>query len=109
MTTRTYLAAFTTMVAAVSLAGMTTPIHAADQGHKVQLAQDDAREREAFESAKDLGTVEAWDAFLSNFPNGFRADLARAYVKKLGGTAPAPAAAPIAAPPQRRLLQPRAT
>lgn len=40
-------------------------------------------EKEAFESAKELGTVEAWDAFLANYPTGFRADLARAYVKKL--------------------------
>jgi hypothetical protein len=35
-------------------------------------------EKEAFEAAKSLGTVEAWDAFLSNYPNGFHADLARA-------------------------------
>ena len=48
-------------------------------------------EKEAFEAAKELGTVEAWDAFLSNYPNGFHADLARAYVKKLA----APTAAPV--------------
>lgn len=47
-------------------------------------------EKEAFDAAKELGTVEAWDAYLSNFPKGFRADLARAYVKKLGGTTPTP-------------------
>jgi hypothetical protein len=46
-------------------------------------ADDD--QKSAFESAKELGTVEAWQAFLSNFPSGFYADLARAYVKKLGG------------------------
>ena len=40
-------------------------------------------EKDAFEAAKELGTVEAWDAFLSNYPTGFHADLARAYVKKL--------------------------
>lgn len=40
-------------------------------------------EKDAFESAKELGTVEAWDAFLSNYATGFHADLARAYVKKL--------------------------
>lgn len=51
-------------------------------------------EKEAFESAKELGTVEAWDAFLSNYPNGFHADLARAYVKKLGGTGSAAPSAP---------------
>src|SRR5689334_17627670 len=43
----------------------------------------------AFNSAKELGTVEAWDAFLSNYPTGFHADLARAYVKKLSEGAPA--------------------
>ncbi|MEG6508246.1 hypothetical protein V6C03_04610 [Methyloligella sp. 2.7D] len=46
-------------------------------------------EKEAFESAKELGTVEAWDAFLSSFPTGFRADLARAYLAKLGSAPPA--------------------
>ena len=46
-------------------------------------------EKEAFESAKELGTAEAWNAFLSNYPSGFHADLARAYLKKLGdGSAP---------------------
>ncbi len=58
-------------------------------------------EKDAFDAAKDLGTVEAWDAFLSNFPTGFHADLARAYVKKLAGPAspPAPAAQPQMTPP----------
>ncbi|MEL6421890.1 MAG: hypothetical protein AAFQ42_05565 [Pseudomonadota bacterium] len=40
-------------------------------------------EKEAFEIAKDLGTIEAWEAFLSTFPTGFRAELARAYVRRL--------------------------
>lgn len=43
----------------------------------------EAEAKQAFEAAKLLGTVEAWDAFLSNYPKGFHADLARAYVKKL--------------------------
>ena len=48
------------------------------------LAQAGPSEKEAFEAAKSLGTVEAWDAFLSKLsPTGFHADLARAYVKKL--------------------------
>jgi hypothetical protein len=46
---------------------------------------DDA-EKEAFDSAKELGTTEAWEAFISNYPSGFRADLARAYIKKLGAS-----------------------
>ncbi len=52
-------------------------------------------EKEAFDSAKELGTVEAWEAFIANYPSGFRADLARAYIKKLG-SANEPAAAPPA-------------
>ena len=47
-------------------------------------------EKEAFDSAKELGTVEAWEAFVANYPSGFHADLARAYIKKLGSaTSPA--------------------
>ena len=46
-------------------------------------------EKEAFESAKELGTVEAWQAFITNYPSGFRADLARAYIKNLGSSEPA--------------------
>jgi hypothetical protein len=51
-------------------------------------------EKEAFEAAKALGTIEAWDAFLSNHSKGFYADLARAYVKKLTGTATPQSATP---------------
>lgn len=62
-------------------------------------AQGNIGEKEAFEAAKELGTVEAWDAFLSRFNTGFRADLARAYVRKLsegqaGGAANAPSQMP---------------
>jgi hypothetical protein len=62
-------------------------------------AKSDDDEKEAFESAKELGTVEAWEAFLANYSSGFRADLARAYIKKLGDQpqAPSPAAPPEAA------------
>lgn len=49
-------------------------------------------EKQAFNAAKELGTVEAWDAFLSNYNSGFYSDLARAYVNKLAA-APAPASA----------------
>ena len=61
------------------------------------IAQDELSAREAFEAVKELGTVEAWNAFLKSYPNGFLADLARAYVTKLGGEiAPAAAASPPA-------------
>lgn len=69
----------------------------------VRMAQaaDDAVEKQAFEAAKELGTVDAWDAFLSNYPKGFHADLARAYVKKLAADQPAaaPSAPAAKAPP----------
>jgi hypothetical protein len=52
-------------------------------------------EKDAFNSAKELGTADAWTAYLANYPSGFRADLARAYLKKLGdGTTPGNAAVP---------------
>lgn len=57
-------------------------------------------EKDAFEAAKALGTVEAWNAFLKNYSTGFHADLARAYVRKLGpSTAPAAAVTTSPAPP----------
>lgn len=62
-------------------------------------------EKDAFESAKELGTIDAWEAYLNNYPSGFRADLARAYVRKLGESS---AAAPThAAPPPPPALPPR--
>jgi len=72
-------------------------------------------EKEAFEAAKELGTIEAWEAFLNRFPSGFRADLARAYVKRIGNetdtakpaqtaAAPAPAPAAPASGPKLQLL-----
>jgi len=53
--------------------------------------------KSAYESAKELGTADAWNAFLGSYPTGFYADMARAYLKKVGepavGSAPAAAAA----------------
>ena len=48
-------------------------------------ASADVSAKDAFEAAKELGTVEAWEAFIANYPDGFHAKLARAYLKKLGG------------------------
>jgi hypothetical protein len=56
----------------------------------------DVSEKDAYEAAKDLGTLEAWEAFLTRFPTGFRADLARAYVRKIGAS-PVAAVTPDAA------------
>ena len=57
-------------------------------------AQAPPDEQHAFDAAKDLGTVDAWDAFLKNYPTGFNADLARAYLKKVSdqGSTTAPSA-----------------
>lgn len=78
----------------------------------VVSAQNDISSREAFEAARQLNTPAAWNAFLASFPNGFYADLARAYLGKLqqdgapaqvgGANPPPPASAPpavSAAPP----------
>lgn len=57
-------------------------------------------EKDAFNSAKELGTPDAWNAFLKAYPSGFHADLARAYLKKMGeGEQPsAQATNPVAKP-----------
>ena len=57
------------------------------------------REKAAFDSAKELGTSDAWNAFLATYPSGFHADLARAYLKKLE-QAPAAADGSQAVPSQ---------
>ena len=73
-----------------------SPLQIVTGQHSNALAQGTtAAEKDAFEATKELGTVEAWDAFLSNYPNGFHADLARAYVKKLADAPLPPAAAPV--------------
>lgn len=50
---------------------------------KAARADPQLSAKEAFKAAKDLGTADAWNAFLASYPNGFEADLARAYLKKL--------------------------
>jgi hypothetical protein len=61
----------------------------------------DTSEKDAFEAAKALGTAKGWDAFLSHYPSGFHADLARAYLKKIAGpdAPPSPPAAAMSAGP----------
>ncbi|MGH1420041.1 MAG: hypothetical protein ACRBCJ_14390 [Hyphomicrobiaceae bacterium] len=59
-------------------------------------AQSGLTEKEAFENAKDLNTIEGWEAFLNSYNTGFRADLARAYVKRLTSEARATPAPPRA-------------
>ncbi len=49
-------------------------------------AADDASAKAAFDTAREMGTVEAWNAFLESYPEGFHANLARSYLKRLGGS-----------------------
>jgi uncharacterized protein YecT (DUF1311 family) len=92
---------FRVAVAAIALAmGLLNPVQWLVAEPNRAVAETNDAEKQAFEAAKELGTVEAWDAFLSNYSAGFYADLARAYVRKLaeepGSPAPsssAPAAA----------------
>ena len=89
---------FVVIAAGVCLAGFAAVPNGIFPLAGTAQAQSVDAEKQAFESAKELGTVEAWDAFLASYPTGFHADLARAYVKKLAGAAtPTPAPAPPAA------------
>ena len=54
--------------------------------------------KEAFETALETNTLEGWQAYLREFPEGVRSDLARAYVKRLQGGDQAAAAPPDAEP-----------
>ena len=89
----------TAVVVAVALTCV--PVSSTFAGGETSTAPAENQDaiKSAFESAKDLGTADAWNAFLSNFPSGFYADMARAYLKKMSDTAPAqPAQEPAAAP-----------
>jgi hypothetical protein len=60
-----------------------------------------------FESAKELGTAEAWQAFLAAHPSGFYSDLARAYLAKLSaGGSPQSAVPSSAASSSANILDP---
>ncbi|WP_439541151.1 right-handed parallel beta-helix repeat-containing protein [Hyphomicrobium sp.] len=94
----------------VAAAALLIPLAAPPSGPgMVAFAQqDDVPAKEAFDAAKELGTIEGWNAFLESYPEGFLSNLARAYVKKLkeGGpdttrdTAPEPA--PTVAQPKAK-------
>ncbi|MBR2536688.1 MAG: hypothetical protein IKE66_11505 [Hyphomicrobium sp.] len=88
------LCRFALTLAGLGLVASVAPEPVALTTKAVAQTADDAAEKDAFESAKELGTADAWQAFLKNYQTGFRADLARAYLKKLGdGQATVPAAA----------------
>lgn len=76
------------VVALASVAGSplalgADPAQASEGEQQLRIAQADDAEKQAFEAAKELGTIAAWEAFISSHSTGFYADLARAYVKKL--------------------------
>ena len=73
----------------VIAAGLVSPALGPDQGpglhyNRALAETSGTTEKEAFEAAKELGTTDAWNAFLASYSTGFHADLARAYLKKLG-------------------------
>lgn len=83
------------------------PVEVALSGGTAPPASDDAnhsREKDAFESAKELGTADAWNAFLGSYPTGFHADLARAYLKKLSDQ-PAAASETVLPPSSARAAE----
>jgi len=63
--------------------------------------QTQTEAKSAFESAKELGTADAWNAFLSSYPTGFYADMARAYLKKIADPPPT-----VVEQPQEQTLPP---
>jgi hypothetical protein len=73
-------------LAAITLAAASLGLHPFSAApFTIAPAYAETAEGEAFNSAKELGTVDAWQAYLKTYPDGFHADLARAYIKKLGG------------------------
>lgn len=99
------------LLALLSFLASVTFDHRFAPGVSPAIAQDaKPSEKDAFEVAKDLGTREAWNAFLASYPTGFYADMARAYLSKAGEQpatqAPPPPAAAATAPPQAPVLPP---
>ncbi len=77
------------------IALLAAPLFASFDTHTPRLIEAAAAEealstKEAFEAARQLGTFDAWTVFLESYPSGFHADLARAYLNKLGGGAAEP-------------------
>lgn len=66
----------------ISLAALTSESRN-DTGSPAAQADADAPASRDYEAAGKIGTKAAWDAFLSKYPSGFYADLARAQREKL--------------------------
>jgi hypothetical protein len=100
-----FLKAIALRCALIGAALLLLPLHTGDGlswRHEAAAAEPaDTSEKDAFEAAKALGTAKGWDAFLSHYPSGFHADLARAYLKKLAGpdAPPSPPASAMTAGP----------
>lgn len=97
----------TVMVVCGALYSISFPAEVALSGDAASGSEAAKRsvEAEAFQSAKELGTADAWNAFLANYPTGFHADLARAYLKKLGEQPQQQTEAPQLAPSSARAAE----
>ena len=89
------------VVALVILAAVAAPVGPwpGRPGVAALAEEADPSAKEAFEAARALGTVDAWQAFLARYRTGFYADLARAHLKKVQGDAPMPSGRATAPPP----------
>ena len=98
------LAATGLAVAVSLLAPLTAPLLGIGPplGTEALAQQAEVPAKEAFDAAKELGTIEGWNAFLESYPEGFLSNLARAYVKKLEEGGPEPTPAPTAAQPKAK-------
>lgn len=66
-----------------SQAGMPDAASPSRPAKKTWRVAQNVSEKEAFELAKDVGTIQAWNAFLKEYPRGFRAEIAKSYIQKL--------------------------
>ena len=100
----------TAMAAALAFAVQVPNVPTALAGSETNAAPAASPDavKSAFESAKELGTADAWNAFLSSYPTGFYADMARAYLKKVGEPAAVSAPPPGSTPTPSDLAPPPA-
>jgi hypothetical protein len=64
------------------------PVAAGAPGPQFAPVDSTDRIRRDYELALQVGTKDAWDYFIANYPDGFYSDLARAQSKKLAALAP---------------------
>lgn len=59
------------------------PQSGSSSGSQTAGTDKSATAESAFYAAKDLDTIEAWDAYLASYPTGFHSELAKSYRQKL--------------------------